>query len=141
MTTKERTMFTPETANARLPLVRVIVEDAMAKWKELTRLREVLEGDDDPLRAKSAGALDPRARRAASEDATRIEDELRGCLREIDELGAEVKSLEVGLIDFPMKLGARVVELCWRAGEGKIEHWHEIGAGFPGRRPVTELPR
>jgi hypothetical protein len=45
--------------------------------------------------------------------------------------------LEHGLIDFPTTLNGRWVLLCWRRGEPGVENWHEISAGFAGRRPVT----
>jgi hypothetical protein len=31
---------------------------------------------------------------------------------------------------------ASVVYLCWRFGEDRIGHWHELDGGFAGRRPL-----
>ena len=45
--------------------------------------------------------------------------------------------LEHGLLDFPTTLDGRVVYLCWKRGEPKVSHWHEINGGFAGRQPVT----
>lgn len=45
--------------------------------------------------------------------------------------------LEHGLLDFPTTLDGRVVYLCWKRGEPKVNHWHEIDRGFAGRQPVT----
>lgn len=42
------------------------------------------------------------------------------------------------LVDFPTTLDGRWVYLCWHAGEERVEYWHEIEAGFSGRRPITE---
>jgi len=28
------------------------------------------------------------------------------------------------------------VFLCWRLGEDRISHWHEIDTGFSGRQPI-----
>ena len=60
----------------------------------------------------------------------------------IDHLGAqgvEVKSLDHGLIDFPAWKSGRVVYLCWRLGEGPlVRFWHEIDAGFAGRRTLND---
>ena len=33
----------------------------------------------------------------------------------------------------------RLVFLCWRYGEERITHWHEIDGGFAGRQPVDDL--
>ena len=45
--------------------------------------------------------------------------------------------LEYGLLDFPTTLDGRVVYLCWKQGEPKVSHWHEINGGFAGRQPIT----
>lgn len=44
-----------------------------------------------------------------------------------------VKDLDRGLVDFPALLGGREVFLCWERGEGDIEFWHEMDAGYAGR--------
>ena len=48
-----------------------------------------------------------------------------------------IGGLEYGLLDFPTTLDGRVVYLCWKRGEPKVSHWHEINGGFAGRQPVT----
>ncbi len=45
--------------------------------------------------------------------------------------------LEHGLIDFPTTLDGRWIFLCWRRGEPVVESWHELDAGFAGRRPLS----
>ena len=45
--------------------------------------------------------------------------------------------LEYGLLDFPTTLDGRVVYLCWKRGEPKVIHWHEVNGGFAARQPVT----
>jgi hypothetical protein len=126
--------FTLAGANATLPLVRVIIKDAMEKWRELGHLRAELAD------AEVHGLTD-RKKKHAREEVERIEHELEGCAREVAELGASIKDFETGLVDFPMKQGARTILLCWKAGEAKISHWHDMEAGFAGRRPIEELER
>lgn len=48
-----------------------------------------------------------------------------------------VGALEEGLLDFPTSYEGRWVYLCWRMGEPEILQWHEIHAGFRGRRDLT----
>src|SRR5947208_7374801 len=62
------------------------------------------------------------------------QDRMREYLKELADLGIELKDFDTGLIDFPCWLDDREVCLCWRLGEPTIEHWHEIDAGFAGRR-------
>jgi len=56
-------------------------------------------------------------------------------LNRVEELGLEVKSVE-GLVDFRAILEDREVYLCWRFGEEAVTHWHELDAGFDGRKPI-----
>ena len=59
-------------------------------------------------------------------------------ISEIDAIGVQVKDLDTGLLDFPFRLDEDIVLLCWRLGEGAIEHWHTVESGFQGRQPVDE---
>ncbi|MGH9916215.1 MAG: DUF2203 domain-containing protein, partial [Pyrinomonadaceae bacterium] len=54
----------------------------------------------------------------------------------IHTIGVQIKDYEQGLIDFPSLKEERVILLCWKLGEEKIEWWHEIDAGFIGRQPL-----
>ena len=57
----------------------------------------------------------------------------------LNELGVVVKDLDEGLIDFYYKFEERDVLLCWKTGEKKIEFWHEIEAGYTGRKRIIDL--
>ena len=52
----------------------------------------------------------------------------------IQELGCELKDLDQGLIDFPSYRDGKLVYLCWKRGEPRVEFWHDIEAGFAGRQ-------
>jgi hypothetical protein len=54
----------------------------------------------------------------------------------VQDRGVLVKDLDVGLIDFPSIRDGEQVELCWRLGEEKVAHWHRVGEGFRGRKPL-----
>jgi hypothetical protein len=58
------------------------------------------------------------------------------CVRSIQRLGAEVKDLDAGLVDFPARRGEEDVLLCWRLGEPEVAFWHGLEDGFAGRRPL-----
>lgn len=60
-------------------------------------------------------------------------------LDELNELGCIVKDLDQGLVDFPHRLNSREVFLCWKEGEARITHWHDLKAGFAGRKPIIDL--
>ena len=57
-------------------------------------------------------------------------------MRKIEEMGCEVKGIREGLIDFPSLREGREVYLCWRMPEKEILFWHDLNAGFSGRKPI-----
>ena len=46
------------------------------------------------------------------------------------------KGFDAGLVDFYSLREDRPIFLCWKLGEERITHWHEIDAGFSGRQPI-----
>ena len=66
---------------------------------------------------------------------TALED-MHENLQAIQETGVIVKDLDLGLCDFPFYLDGRIVYLCWKLGEDKIEWWHEITTGFSERQSI-----
>lgn len=61
---------------------------------------------------------------------------VRGLLSAVQEMGVVVKDIDRGLVDFPAVIDGREVYLCWQLGEDSVAHWHELDAGFRGRRPL-----
>jgi hypothetical protein len=57
----------------------------------------------------------------------------------IADLGGNVKDLDTGLVDWRALRYGEDILLCWRFGETEIAFWHDMEAGFAGRRPVAEL--
>ena len=76
------------------------------------------------------------ARRKA--DREKAIQQAKDAVAEIHATGVQVKDLDIGLLDFPCKVGDEVVLLCWKLGEEKITHWHATEAGFAGRKPLDE---
>ena len=126
-------LFTVESANRTLPLVRKIVADIVrtyATWEERVQELEVLNA--------GARSEETDARTVVLErEIARLAADVQGCLRELKELGVEFKGYDTGLVDFPSEMGDRTVYLCWRLGEPAVAHWHEIDAGFAGRQPLA----
>jgi hypothetical protein len=124
--------WTAERANRALPLVRRIADDLVhryADWQALVGEFEVAAtlqrpGRDDPESAR----LEQEVLRAARD--------IEGFLAELTELGVECKSPETGLLDFPGEMDGRPVYFCWMRGEASVSHWHEVDAGFAGRREL-----
>ena len=127
--------FTPDQATQMLPLVRRIVEDivvSVGRWRDRIREFELVTA------SVTSQAPDPRAVELEREAAA-IAAEVDRFVRELTALGVELKDYETGLVDFPAVIDGRPVYLCWRLGEPRVQFWHEIDAGFVGRRPLEEL--
>jgi hypothetical protein len=129
----EPRIFTLESAERALPLVRRIVVDIRAAhgaWREALGAYELAAAG---LRAD---APEPSAvtelRREVLERAERVD----GLLAELDQVGCELKDFERGLVDFYALLDDRLVYLCWRLGEEHVTAWHELDAGYAGRQPI-----
>jgi hypothetical protein len=121
-------LFTLAEANQTLPLVRRIVED-------IARLHDAAVEARGRMEALAQEGKTIRAQEAHD----RLEDlviELTGFIAELESLGCQCKDTARGLVDFPARVGGRTVLLCWRRGEPEIKFWHELDAGFGGRRPV-----
>ena len=63
---------------------------------------------------------------------------VRESVAEIGSIGAQVKDLETGLLDFPCRVDDQVVLLCWRMGESAIEYWHTVESTSKGRQPLDQ---
>jgi hypothetical protein len=61
---------------------------------------------------------------------------LKQALEEIQEAGALIKDLDIGLLDFMTRYRDRDVCLCWKLGEDAIRFWHGEEEGFRGRKPI-----
>ena len=129
-------LFTPEQANAMLPLVRAIVGDLVeisgSALERRERLQNLLNGreldNEDPYSEELA-----EVERELERDMERI----RGFAQELEDLGIELKDPVSGLIDFPWDKDGRTVYLCWKYNEPTVGHWHELDAGFRGRQALS----
>ena len=60
-------------------------------------------------------------------------------MEEIEKKGCVIKDIDEGLIDFYSLFNGKEIFLCWKYGEEKIEHWHDLECGYSGRQHVTDL--
>lgn len=126
-------LFTLEEAQRTLPLVRRIVEDltdAYPQWRAAVVKFELLTGG---ARAEAGETGDVVA---AREEVARHAARISGFLQELEAIGCVFKGFDAGLVDFYSLRDDRPVFLCWKLGESRIDHWHEIEAGFAGRQPI-----
>jgi len=130
-------LFSLREANALLATLgkefgraRELRDQLVAVQAKLSDEGHALDGPDVTVDAAAPAQVQKLQARAVA-----IITRLRDLLREVSELGVEVKAAD-GLVDFRSKLNGRTVYLCWRFGEERITHWHELETGFSGRQPL-----
>jgi hypothetical protein len=121
-------LFTVEEANALLPRLRELLEDAAEHRDQMRERAPLLE---PILKAASSNG----GGRAGSEYGVEAYN-LYLAIGRIRELGVLLKDLDMGLLDFPHEKEGRVVFLCWHPPEEQVSYWHEIQAGYQGRQPL-----
>lgn len=126
-------LFTLDEAERTLPLVRRIVQDLTREypgWRAAVSRYELLSGGARAEWGETGELL------AAREEVTRHADRINRYLQELESIGCVFKGFDAGLVDFYSLREDRPVFLCWRLGEERITHWHDIDAGFSGRQPI-----
>src|SRR6059058_3523023 len=130
----ERT-FTLEEANAAVARLRPVVERMVEHRQNLLaaqhRQTELLTHI-----AGNGGDMQPSDLREATASIQSEADAIAVCAEQINAAGAQIKSLEEGLLDFPSIRDGEEVLLCWKLGEDEIGYWHGVDEGFAGRRPL-----
>ena len=129
-----RALYEIDTANQVLPLVRSIVRDVVEEFqclREAGREQRALEaqpitdpGERRRLRRLKADVGDASAR-------------IESYLRELEDMGIELRDLESGLVDFPTIVNGEPAYYCWKPGDEDIRWWHAATQGFADRRPVA----
>jgi hypothetical protein len=128
-------VFTLEEANAALTELRPIVERMVQHRRNLTAA-QVWQTELVTRIAGNGGDMVPSDLHDLAETIQREADGIADCAEQINRAGAQVKSLEEGLLDFPAKRGEEDVLLCWKLGEDEIRFWHGIDEGFAARKPL-----
>ncbi|HEY8256694.1 MAG TPA: DUF2203 domain-containing protein [Gemmatimonadales bacterium] len=126
-------LFTLEEAERTLPLVKRIVHDLTVEypaWRAAVGRFEILTGGARADWGETQELIE--ARDEVSTHAERI----NRYLQELEAVGCVFKGFEAGLVDFYSLREDRPIFLCWRLGEERITHWHEVESGFAGRQPI-----
>jgi hypothetical protein len=130
--------FTLPQAESLLPEVERFLRDALFHKSEAQKAHQELEDTSDRIRMSGGMRVNPGQQMAVR---TRLDSSvaaLKNALEQIEEAGALVKDLDIGLIDFLSRFQDRDVCLCWKLGESGIRFWHSVDEGFQGRKPIDQ---
>ncbi|MCL4393909.1 MAG: DUF2203 domain-containing protein [Chloroflexi bacterium] len=120
--------FTLEEANALVPQINELLD-------EMTNLRNQIVSMGNALQSVLQHAGGNGGSKTGSEYVLLLQ-RFNASLGFVQELGCELKDLDQGLIDFPSYRDGKLIYLCWKRGEPRVEFWHDIEAGFAGRQPL-----
>ncbi|HTV47987.1 MAG TPA: DUF2203 domain-containing protein [Phycisphaerae bacterium] len=128
----QRRYFTLAQARSALVLVSRIATDIQKVEQHRRELVEKSRKDD-------LNQAQPQEIHNIEHAFESLTEQMAKLVEELADIGVELKDPGRGLVDFPAKFDGRDIELCWQIGEPTIGYWHEINAGFAGRRNVAEL--
>jgi hypothetical protein len=128
----QRRLFSVNEANAALEELLPVLEELLELKARMDTAGLELEQIEPTKRFNGYGMKAMILERELTESAARIVEQASL----LTSRGIEIKDLDHGIIDFPSMRDGRVVYLCYRLGESKIEYWHEFDSGFAGRRPL-----
>ncbi len=127
-------LFTREEADEILPHIapllwqgRGLKQEHDACVKRLEEIEQQAKGNGHGTDVEAASA------RSRQQQAVVAINEI---IERVKKMDIEVKDLDIGLIDFRSEKDGRVVYLCWKLGEEKVEWWHELDTGYASRQPL-----
>jgi hypothetical protein len=124
--------FGVDEANAIVPRLQLLMErlqrGALRLHEEMSDLARESGVDVAALSADDLVRRRPAARA--------LVEELDGIVHEIEESGAHLKDVQLGLVDFPAERDGEIIYLCWQFGEPEVAFWHRVEDGFAGRQPL-----
>lgn len=125
-------LFGLEEANAALPRLTLLMERLQRRALDLHEEMRGLARET----GRDLAALTPEVLLRERPTARALVEELDGIVQEIEEVGAHLKDVQLGLVDFPTEREGEIVYLCWQFGESEIGYWHRLDDGFAGRQPL-----
>jgi hypothetical protein len=123
--------YTIEQANALVPQVRAVIIQLAVEQRRLQEahagMHRMLAGNGDPASAEDANRLERESEEVA--------EGMRSLARVLDEMGVQLRDLEMGLVDFPGERDGQRVWLCWRLSDPEVAWWHGTDEGYASRKP------
>ena len=127
-------------AQAALPAVSALIQQLQGLQRSIVKTNKDL---DETVGKLSAGngypirALKDQVKQLTTHQLQLIEA-FQSALKQMADLGAVLKDLNQGLVDFYSLRRGDTVFLCWKLGEDRIRFWHTLDDGYAGRRPLDE---
>ena len=134
-------LFSLEEVNALVPELTRIVGKQLELRADIERMLDELAEKTGTRGDVTPRASDPPDLRKQKREVARAVDTYQQGWTEVEVLGGVLKDPKEGLVDFYGKVGERLVWLCWKFGETRIDHYHQLDEGFSGRKRIEESGR
>ena len=138
----QQRVFTVQEGDNLIPTLSSKVGDLLIDRSEIERLvaelSEELGHEPKSLQPDSSDSSDVAAMKR---DLRQRMSSYEQGWNEIEAMGAFVKDPRIGLLDFYGNIEGRLVWLCWRYGEDSLGYYHELNAGYAGRRTLGRRER
>jgi hypothetical protein len=136
--TEAQRVFTISEVNALIPALSSLVQDQLREQSDIEHgLAELMR-----LSGEAPRSLEPQDRDTV--EVGRLKRDLKGRIsryetgwQRVQKWGGVIKDPQTGLVDFYGRVDGKLVWLCWRYGEDTLGYYHELTAGYPGRRPLS----
>jgi len=131
-------MLTLVEANAALPKVKIILKSLRDLRDRVLRIQAQIE-IEEMTGLGADGRLTPKTQNVITLQMDEFQTHtahFENLLEDLFQLGAHLKDLNRGLIDFYSLRNGEVIFLCWIEDESEIQHWHTIEGGFQNRRSL-----
>ena len=130
--------FSLDEAHTLLPVLESLLRRGMEAKKQVEEIEGEFQKINHRIFLAGGSEIDVvklARRRAACDKALQT---IKDCLAEIEATGAQVKDMDMGLLDFPCQVDGETILLCWKLGEERITYWHGTEEGFAGRKTIDE---
>jgi len=134
-------VFSLEEVNALVPELTRIVGKQLELRASIEKMLDELAGTTGARGDVTPRADDTADVRRQKRAVARAVDTYQQGWTEVEILGGVLKDPKEGLVDFYGKVGERLVWLCWKFGETRIDHYHQLDEGFSGRKRIEESGR
>ena len=134
----EPRVFTLEEANALLPRINALCVRQLERRTTIEQqLLELAKTTGSPPEGVMELPDDPAEVRTIKREIIGRLQEYQSAWNELESIGVILKDARIALLDFYSRVDGKLVFLCWKYGEDAITHYHDIEAGFSGRKPIA----
>jgi hypothetical protein len=128
-------------AEARLPLIRRIVRDAINLQQQVAETRERLDDMRQRRRGKTHQDIYAEEWTAIEQELEQDAERLNGFVTELGQLGARFVNTEEGIVSFQSMFNGQPILLSWKYDEPQIAYYYDIEQNPTQRRLLESRGR